>query len=119
MKITNAIVWDHRSRVPEGQAGQLEIRITYNRKSYYIGTGIKVRRSEFVAGKIVNCMAAEELTNRLQIIYAKTMALINEYISESRAIDVVDIRRRVFRVVENSSASAVFLEWYIYNSVQG
>ena len=111
MKITNAIVWDHRGRVPEGQAGQLEIRITYNRKSYYIGTGIKVRRSEFVAGKIVNCMAAEELTNRLQIIYAKTMALINEYISESREIDVVDIRRRVFRVVENSSGSAVFLEW--------
>ena len=28
MKITNAIVWDHRGRVPKGGVGQLEVRIT-------------------------------------------------------------------------------------------
>ena len=45
MKITNAIVWDHRGRVPKGGVGQLEVRITIERKSYYFGTGIKVRKS--------------------------------------------------------------------------
>ena len=42
MKITNSIVWDHRGRVAKGAKGQLEVRVTVERKSYYFGTGIKV-----------------------------------------------------------------------------
>ena len=48
-KITNSIVWDHRGRVPDGGKGQLEIRVTIARKSYYFGTGIKCRKADFVA----------------------------------------------------------------------
>ena len=54
MKVTNSIVWDHRCRVPKGGKGQVEIRITVDRKSYYFGTGIRVHKSELVAGQIVN-----------------------------------------------------------------
>ena len=46
MKVTNAIVWDRRHAATAGGKGQLEIRITYERKSYFIGTGIKVHKNE-------------------------------------------------------------------------
>ena len=77
MKPTNAIVLDHRGRVKAGGLGQLEIRITIDRKSYYFGTGIKCHKSEFVAGRIVNCAGADALNDRLAIIYNKVLACVN------------------------------------------
>ena len=37
-----AIVYDHRGRTKAGQEGPVEVRITHERKPYYISTGIKV-----------------------------------------------------------------------------
>ena len=68
MKITNAIIWDRRHRATAGGEGQLEIRVTFERKSHYIGTGIKVRKNEFMAGQIINRPDAKELNERLIII---------------------------------------------------
>ena len=41
--ITTDIVWDHRNRTKAGCEGPLEVRVTVDRKPYYINTGIKVR----------------------------------------------------------------------------
>ena len=111
MKITNAIVWDHRGRVPEGGIGQLEVRITYNRKSYHFGTGIKVHKSEFVAGQIVNCPGAAELNKRLGIIYSKVLACANACIEDGIAINTEDIRRKVWQTTEELSDDPTFLDW--------
>lgn len=111
MKITNAIVWDHRGRVPEGGIGQLEVRITYNRKSYHFGTGIKVHKSEFVAGQIVNCPGAAELNKRLGIIYSKVLACANACIEDGTAINTEDIRRKVWQTTEDLSDDPTFLDW--------
>lgn len=111
MKITNAIVWDHRGRVPEGGIGQLEVRITYNRKSYHFGTGIKVHKSEFVAGQIVNCPGAAELNKRLGIIYSKVLACANACIEDGTAINTEDIRRKVWQTTEELSDDPTFLDW--------
>ena len=67
-KITTAIVWDHRGRVPQGGKGQVEVRVTYKRKSYHFGTGVKCHKSELIAGQIVNCAGAKELNERVSII---------------------------------------------------
>lgn len=111
MKITNAIVWDHRGRVPEGGIGQLEVRITYNRKSYHFGTGIKVHKSEFVAGQIVNCPGAAELNKRLGIIYSKVLACVNACVEDGTAINTEDIRRKVWQTTEELSDDPTFLDW--------
>ena len=37
-----AIVYDHRGRTKAAQEGPVEVRITHERKPYYINTGIKV-----------------------------------------------------------------------------
>lgn len=110
-KVTNAIVWDHRGRVPKGGLGQLEVRVTYNRKSYHFGTGIKVHESEFVAGQIVNCPGADELNRRLAIIYSKVLACVNTRVENTIAINTEEIRNEVWRTVEDQSDAPVFIDW--------
>jgi hypothetical protein len=111
MKITNAIVWDHRGRASKGSQGQVEIRITVDRRSYYIGTGIRVRKSELMAGQIVNCPGARELNERLTILYEKVLACVNEAMEDGRPIDTEDIRRQVWRTAEAHSDKNTLLEW--------
>jgi integrase len=111
MKYTNAIVWDHRGRVPKGGKGQVEIRITIDRKSYHFGTGIKVHKSELVAGQIINCPGADELNKRVGIIYTKVLACVNEAIDNGTEINTEYIRKQVWKMVEQYSDDSVFLNW--------
>lgn len=111
MNITNGITWDHRRRVPEGGKGQVEIRITLNRKSYFFGTGIKVRRSEFVAGQIVNCPGADELNKRIAIIYSKVLACVNACVKNNEPFNTETIREMVYNITESQSEKPVFINW--------
>ena len=108
--ITTAIVWDHRGRAREGCEGPLEVRLTIDRKVYYINTGIKVRRNEFKAGTIVNRPDADTLRTRLNILYNKIEEEINAAINAGTQIDVADIKRRAWMLVTDSSSTS-FLEW--------
>lgn len=110
-KITNSIVWDHRGRVPDGGKGQLEIRVTIARKSYYFGTGIKCRRSEFVAGQIVNCPGARQLNDRLAIIYSKVLACVNACIGSGSQIDTEGIRKMVWQTSESLNDEPTLITW--------
>lgn len=89
----------------------LEVRITSNRRHVYLSTGIKVRKSEWVAGRIVNRLDAKVLNDRLAIIYEKVGREVNAAIDGGHSIDVKDIRRRVFEVVEVQSGKPVLLDW--------
>lgn len=111
MKITNSIVWDHRGRVPEGGKGQLEVRITVDRKSYYFGTGIKIHKSEFVAGQIINCPGAKELNERVAIIVSKVLAQVNACVDNNVEINTSDIRNKVWQVVESQSDDPTLINW--------
>ncbi len=111
MKYTNAIVWDHRGRVPKGGLGQVEVRITFNRKSYHFSTGVKCHKSELVAGQIINCPGADELNKRVSIIYSKVLACVNEAIENDGVIDTVEIRQKVWKLIEVHSDEPTFLNW--------
>ena len=108
--ITTAIVWDHRGRTKAGCEGPLEVRVTVDRKPYYINTGIKVRKNEFKAGTIVNRPDADTLRTRLNIIYHKIEDAINAAINAGIQIDVADIKRRAWVLVADESSTS-FLEW--------
>ena len=79
--ITTDIVWDHRKRTKAGSEGPLEVRVTVDRKPYYINTGIKVRKNEFKAGMIVNRPDADTLRTRLNILYKKIDNADKEYLN--------------------------------------
>lgn len=110
-KITDSIVWDHRGRVPEGGKGQIEIRITYKRKSYYFGTGIKVHKAEFKAGRVVNCMGAQAMNDRIAIIYNKVLACVNTYINDGVEINSEEIRKMVWSVSESMNDEPTLINW--------
>lgn len=111
MKTTNSIVWDHRGRVAEGSKGQLEVRVTIERKSYYFSTGIRVHKSEFVAGQIINCPGAKELNDRLAIIYSKVLAQVNACIDAGVPINTEDIRQKVWQTTESQSEEPTLINW--------
>lgn len=111
MKLTTSIIFDHHNRTPEGGLGYIDIRIIVDRKSYYFNTGIKIHRSELVAGRIVNCPGHEELNDRLLIIYKRVLACCNEYIERGEPINIQEIKRAVWRGVEYMSEDPTFLNW--------
>lgn len=110
-KYTTTIIWDHRGRTDATGKGQLEIRITYERKSSYFSTGIKVRKSEFIAGRIVNCVGADELNKRLEIIYSKVLACVNACVRDGVPVSIEYLRRQVWQVVEDNSDKPTFIDW--------
>jgi integrase len=97
--------------VPKGGLGQLEIRITINRKHHHFGTGIRVHKSEFLAGQIVNCHGAKELNERLGIIYKKVLACVNACVEEGKEINTEEIRKKVWQLVESQSDEPTFINW--------
>ena len=111
MKKTTSIVWDHRGRVSEGGKGQLEVRVTVDRKSYYFGTGIKVHKSEFVAGQIINCPGAKKLNEQLTIIYEKVLACVNDSLETSAELNTDAIRQKVWNETEKLSDEPTFINW--------
>ena len=111
MKKTTSIVWDHSGRVPEGGKGQLEVRVTVDRKSYYFGTGIKIHKSEFVAGQIINCPGAKKLNEQLTIIYEKVLACVNDSLETSAELNTEAIRQKVWNETEKLSDEPMFINW--------
>lgn len=108
--IKTAIIYDHKNRGKDYDERPLEIRVTIERKSYYINTGIKVRRSEWKAGVIVNRPNSDQLNTRLNIIYKNIENEVNACIEDGRAIDVADIRRRAW-VAQMDESSTSLLDW--------
>lgn len=110
--ITNQLVWDHRGRTQAGKEGPVELRITYDRKPYYINTGIKVRGRELRDGHIVGRGDAAILQQRLEDIVAKMLRGVNKCIEEGRQIDVAEIKRQAYHVEQtDATARTAMLEW--------
>lgn len=105
--ITTSIVYDHRGRAKKGMEGPLEVRLTINRKSYYIGTGVRVRERQWAFDKVINHPHAKELNDRLGTLVGRIMQIVNDYIREERDIDILEIRRELWQTNESTD----FLTW--------
>ena len=109
--ITTAIIYDHKKR-NGNEPGMIEVRCIINRKAYYIGTGVRVRKENFVGGAVVNQSDAKELNERLRIVYVRVTDELNKAMLAGEDIDIVDIRRRAWMAAEDSRPdSAPFIEW--------
>lgn len=108
--ITTSVVFDHRARTKKGNEGPVEIRISVDRKSYYIQTGIMVLHDEFVGGTVVDREDSDEFNERIRILCKKVNAVINEYLAKDMPLDMVAIRRRVFSGDVQRSGHAM-IDW--------
>lgn len=108
--IQTAVIFDHRNRTPQGAEGPIEVRMTIDRRAKYIATGIKVRRSEFQQGVIVNRPDSNILNARLQAITERIAGEVNAAIANGREIDVADIKRRVWAARIDADSTS-FIDW--------
>ena len=107
---TTAIVYDRKRQSEGGKDGTLELRITYNRKSYYINTGMRIKAKHW-AGAIVGRPDADALNNRLRIIVARVNEKINEFIEKREPIDVNVIKEHIFAGTKVDGKQNRMLEW--------
>lgn len=105
--ITTAIVWDHHHRVKRGTDGPLEVRVTIERKPYYINTGIRVREKQWQFNKVVNHIHADALNERLEILLDQIMQDVNQCLKNRQKPDVAQIRKRAWGAVRKAD----FVQW--------
>ena len=105
--ITTKIMFDRRKVANRSVPGAVEIRITANRKSYYIATGISVLPSQWVAAQVVNRVDASELNKRLALIYQKVMEEVNICI-DSGHFNIDTIKKNVWALAESGP---YFIDW--------
>ena len=114
--ITLSLVYDHRGRTQNGEEGPVEVRVTVNRKPYYINTGVRVCKNRFVAGTIKDTKDtndADILNNRLKAVTAFVEQEVNKCLDERKEIDVAEIRRKVWSlgVAQDGGDDTSLIDW--------
>ena len=107
---TTAIIYDRKRQAEGEKDGTLELRITYNRKSYYINTGMRIKAKHW-AGAIVGRPDADALNNRLRIIVARVNEKINEFIEKREPIDVAVIKEYIYDGTKVRDKNGRLLTW--------
>ena len=108
--ITTKTIFDHRKKPGNDEIG-LEIRVTVNRKSWYVPTGIKVMPNEFRSGMVCNRPDCKELNERLRIIASKVDRYVNGCMEQGNAIDQYEMKEAVWHEVEMAADGDTLLEW--------
>ena len=113
--ITQSLVFDHRGRTQKSDEGPVEVRVTVNRKSYYINTGVRICKNRFVAGTIKDTKDtsdADILNERLRAVTVFVEQEVNRCLDERREIDVADIRRKVWSLgVADDKDDTSLVDW--------
>ena len=93
--LSTSIIFDRKKQAEGDHDGLLEVRITVDRKSYYINTGVRVMRKHW-AGAVVKRPDADALNNRLGIIVRRVNEKVNEYMEAQKPIDIDAIRSYIY-----------------------
>ena len=112
-----SLIFDHHKRTPKGEDGPVEVRVTVNRKPYYINTGVRVRKERLVGNAVhddADSNNADILNDRLTKIVRLIEKEINACIDEQRPIDVAEIRRRVWDIapaIDEDKDEPTMVKW--------
>ena len=91
--ITTKIIYDRHHRASRTEPGTIDVRLTVDRKTSYISTGIRVMKSEWVAGAVCNRPDADALNARVRFLYNMVMMRINACMEKGEPINVADLRK--------------------------
>lgn len=114
--IKTAIIYNHRGRFGKDSTAPIEVRVTVNRRAYYINTGVHVRAREWKFDKVVNRQDCDELNDRVAIMLKRVDGIINEHLKDGTElnIDFDELRRlvrspdkRVKRKIYNGNVLAI------------
>ena len=93
--IKTAIIYNHRGRFGKDGTAPIEVRVTVNRRAYYINTGVHVRAREWKFGLIVNRGDCNELNDRVRIMLKRVNEAVNDYLDNEQGLNIEEVRRRV------------------------
>lgn len=93
--IKTNIIYNHRGRFGVDGSAPVEVRVTVNRRAYYINTGVHVRPREWKYGMIVNRQDSDELNDRVTIMLKRVDEIVNECLDNDQALNIDEVRRRV------------------------
>ena len=95
--IKTAIIYNHRGRFGNDGTAPIEVRVTINRRAYYINTGVHVRAKEWKCGQVVNRQDSDEMNDRVAIMLKRVDGIINEHLKTGTEadIDFEEMRKRV------------------------
>ena len=105
--ITTAIVYDHRQRGGVNDERPVEVRVTVDRKPYYINTGVRVRPREFKYGEVCGRVDAYELNERIHALMRNVEHEVAECVRLKSPIDVAEIRRKVYGLPKHDDVSMI------------
>lgn len=112
-----SLIYDHRKRTPKGEEGPVEVRVTVNRKPYYINTGVRVRKGRLVGNAVrddEDSHNADMLNERLTTIVWLVEREVNRCLEEQRPIDVAEIRRKVWDIspaADENKDAPTMVQW--------
>ena len=96
--IKTAIIYNHRGRLAKDGTAPVEVRVTINRRAYYINTGVCVRTREWKFGQIVGREDCIEKNERLSIMLQRVDRIVNERLEKESESDInfAEVRKMVF-----------------------
>ena len=124
-----SLVFDHHKRTPKGEEGPVDVRVTVNKKPYYINTGVKVTQNRLVGncirdvrmkcadGIVRTTEDADTLNERLTTIVRLVENEVNRCLDERRPLDVAEIRRKVYNLEVASDDDAPTLVAWIKEQI--
>ena len=108
---TTTVIYNHRGRASKDGLAPVEIRVIIERRAYYLNTGVKVKKSQFKFGMVVNHAQAVELNQRVAILLGRVEHELNVSIEHGCKVDITKLRKLVFHEKIFLEPSKAFLDW--------
>ena len=109
--ITTKLIFDRRKTASRTREGYVEVRVTIDRITKYISTGVRVHKNEWATDLVVNRQDADILNERLAIIFEKVSRHASECVKQSKTFDVESVKQIVWKQVELSKDEPTFVQW--------
>ncbi|MBP5643005.1 MAG: site-specific integrase [Bacteroidales bacterium] len=109
--ITQKIVFDRRKTASRTREGYVEVRVTIDRMTKYISTGVRVYKNEWAADRVVNRRDAQALNDRLAIIFEKVYQAATESVKQGVKLDTESVKQAVWQFVESQTDDPTFVSW--------
>ena len=109
--ITTKLIFDRRKTASRTREGYIDVRVTIDRTTKYISTGVRVHKNEWATDRVVNRQDADILNERLAIIFEKVSRHANECVKQCKTFDTESVKQIVWKQVEMSKDEPTFIQW--------
>lgn len=91
---TIAIIYDRKHKGSADKAAAVEVRISYQGKTTYFGTGIAVKPMEWRGGRVVKRLDMDALNNKIEQLYQAAIGKADE-LMQSRCFSLDNLRAAI------------------------